>query len=66
MRAVMFLHNVSKIEATISITMTIKEWKEFRPQLQGKWPSCELQWKIADVIQKAEIHFYSTDKSDKT
>lgn len=41
-------------QATMTVTMTIKEWKEFRAQLVESWPSWKIASAISDVINEAE------------
>lgn len=53
-------------EATLSITMRLKDWKGLRKQLASQYPSWKLSQAITDVIHHAQQHFYSeaTDKEE--
>lgn len=45
------------IEMTLTMTMTLGQWKELRAQLAGAWPAWELGSAIREMIQKADTHF---------
>lgn len=46
------------MEATMTITMTVKRWKELRAELPDKWPAWDLGRAIGDVVRQAEESFY--------
>lgn len=42
-------------EATLTLTMSVKDWKIFKAQLaQDSWPSCNVFGAIIDIIDQAE------------
>jgi hypothetical protein len=47
-----------KIEFTLKITATAKEWTDLRDQLDNKWPSFRLSTMITDLLSKARAVFY--------
>lgn len=49
-----------KIEATLTVRMTIKEWKEFRAGLRDKYPDWDLARAIDDAITVAEKTVWSS------
>ena len=40
------IQNLSDVEATVTVTMTVGEWREVLKQLSTKWPS----WKFGEAI----------------
>ena len=40
------IQNLSDVEATVTVTMTVGEWREVLGQLSTKWPS----WKFGEAI----------------
>lgn len=48
--------------ATVSVTMSVKEFRELRKQLKNEWPSWKLGDAIGDVIRQAETVFYATEE----
>lgn len=42
------LENVDQMQATATITMTIKEWRELAKELPERWPF----WKLGAAINK--------------
>ena len=40
------IQKLDDVEATLSVTMTVGEWREVLSQLSTKWPS----WKFGEVI----------------
>jgi len=59
MKARFMIEAPDKIEATMKITMTIKEWTELRDQLANQWPSWELSRNITDLITQARKIYYA-------
>lgn len=42
-------------EATLTLTMSVKDWKALKAQLsQDSWPSCNIFGAIVDIISQAE------------
>lgn len=50
-----------EVEATMKITMTVKEWTELRDQLKNEWPSWKLSLAINQVLTEARKVYYATD-----
>lgn len=61
MKTRLVIENPDQIEATIKITMTLKEWAEMRDQLSGKHPSWQLSAAINDVLSQGRRVFYATE-----
>lgn len=40
------IQKLNDVEATLTVTMTVGEWREILEQLSQKWPS----WKFGEVI----------------
>lgn len=59
MRAVFEIRNPDAVEASVTVTMTIKQWRELRGQMGNAWPSWDFARVIGDVIRKAEQQFYA-------
>jgi len=58
------IENPDKLDASMSITMSVKEWKELANQikcLNQEWPVSDLFLKITDLISKCETVFYNWD-----
>jgi hypothetical protein len=53
MKAKMRFENPDVIEATLSITMSVKEWKLISNQLSQDWPSDRINQAIYHVIREA-------------
>lgn len=51
------LENPETVRATLSLTMTLSEWKQLQKQLGQAWPSWELSAAITDMISTAQKHF---------
>ena len=50
------------LEASLTITMTIADWRLLKDQLRfGEQPSWQLSQLIGDVVTAAERHFYAVD-----
>jgi hypothetical protein len=47
--------------ASLTLTMTIKEFKEFRGQLVDKWPTWKVGEAIQEAISKAEKEIWGPD-----
>jgi hypothetical protein len=61
MRARFLIESPNEIEATMKITMTVKEWTELRDQLQQKWPSSQFCMAITSVITQARKTYYAPE-----
>jgi len=64
MRARFLMEAPDEIEATMKITMKLKEWTELRDQLQEVWPSSRLSSAITSVIADARKIFYPLEDKD--
>ncbi len=66
MKARMTVINPDKIEATLSITMTIKDWKELRETMSNKYPAWHLRSAITDLIDKVNVAITIENKEVST
>jgi hypothetical protein len=64
MRATFQIRNPDDIEAAVTITMTIKQWRVLRGQLSQDWPSWKFGSVISDTIRQAEQSFYASDSPE--
>lgn len=56
--------NVDDVQATLTVTMTVGEWRALKTQLAvTEHPSWRLGNAIRDVIYKAETTFYADHKA---
>jgi len=62
MKARYMIENPQSIEATIKLTMTVKEWEELRDQLATKWPSARLSVAITNLLCDARRVIYAEAK----
>jgi hypothetical protein len=53
------IENPDSLEATMKITMTLKEWTELRDQLSEVWPSSILSQHITNLLSQGRKVFYS-------
>lgn len=66
MRAVFKIVNPDEVEATITVTATIKDWRALRGQLtNGAWPSWKFSSAITDAIRQAEAKFYGEPQDNQ-
>lgn len=63
MQATFRIENPDKLEATMRICMTFKEWKELKEQLKDEFPSWKLSDAISDLIDQGERVFYTNNDS---
>ncbi len=61
MKTRFMIENPSAIEATVEITMPIREWIDFRDQLSKDYPSWRLSVAITDLIAQAEKVFFTQE-----
>jgi hypothetical protein len=52
-----------KIKFTLTMTMTLDEWKELAGQLQRQWPSSQLSDEISSMSSQANCTFYPKGES---
>lgn len=57
MKAKFQLIDPEAMEASITITMTLKQWREVMRQQPQQWPACEVGRLIASVIGEANQTF---------
>lgn len=50
------------IEYTVTITMKAKDWKDFRDQLENKWPSSEFAYQIDSLLTQANKIYWPEPK----
>ena len=62
MRADFKVTNPDEIEMELTLTMSLKAWKELQEQLLGAWPAFTLARTISGMISQADKHFYPKDK----
>jgi hypothetical protein len=58
MKARFELKEPDKMEATLSVTMTLENWKELKEQLSDKYPAWQFGGFISDMVRQAEETFY--------
>lgn len=64
MRGTFKLCNIDSIDASMTISMTVKEWRELRNQLSDEWPSWDLSSQISKLIAQAESTFYARTEDE--
>lgn len=57
------LKDPDKMEATLTMTMTIERWKRLREQLESSYPSSDLSWLITMLVTKAQKEFAEETKT---
>lgn len=62
MKARFMLESPETMEATMKITMTVKEWEDFRDQLDNKWPSSRFSSAITSMLADARRVVYAPEK----
>jgi hypothetical protein len=58
MRGTFYLQKPDEINATLTITLSLKTWKELRDSLRDKWPDVELSTLISNAVYTAERTFF--------
>ena len=59
MKAILVIDNPQNVEATISLTLPLKDWKRLREQLKAyEYPSHDIIDAIDDLTRQAETRFY--------
>ena len=51
------IQKLDEVNATLSVTMSIKGWRELREQLVQKYPSWQFGDKISEMLIKFDKHF---------
>lgn len=62
MKARFMLESPGEVQATMKITMPVKEWEDLRDQLQEKWPSSRLSHAITSMLSEARRVIYAPEK----
>lgn len=62
MRTVFKIDSPDQLTATMTINMTVGEWKALRESLKTDYAGNRFAWKIRDLVSAAEIHFDKTHK----
>lgn len=57
----MMVEDPDRVQVTIKITMSIKEWTDLRDQLSKEWPSSNLSYQITDVVGKMRRVVYAEE-----
>lgn len=47
-----------ELEATMEITMTVKEWRKLKNLIANDYPGYSFSQQISELIYEAEKHFY--------
>ena len=58
MKARFLIEEPEKVEFTLKLTMTAKEWEQLRDQLQEKWPSARLSRAITSILTNVRATHY--------
>ena len=61
MRSEFKFQNPDELVATITMTATVKQWRELYEQLPPQWPSWDVARQIGEVISAAQEKFYATE-----
>ncbi len=59
MKGTFELESPDKLQATITLTASVAEWRELRGKLNRGWPTSNLRDVIDDLIYQAGCSFYS-------
>ena len=59
MKSTFRLDNVDEMQATMTLTMPVREWRKLNAQLAKDWPSWDFSRQITDLIRAAEVHFHT-------
>lgn len=55
--------NPDDIQCEMTVTMSLKEWKQIAASLGDAYPDWQLKGIITDLVMMAEKQFYSSHKS---
>lgn len=50
--------NPDSLEMEMTISMTLKKWRELKEAIKSQYPGWEFAGKISDMVYQAEKHFY--------
>jgi hypothetical protein len=62
MKTILEVTNPDSIEFTLSITMSLEDWKILKKQLPEIFPAFDLSCKITNMIIQANKNFYPEEK----
>ncbi len=65
MRGSFKLDNPGEMRATLTLTMTLDDWRKLHGDLRESWPSCDLRSTIFDLFLQAEKQFYPKAPADE-
>lgn len=65
MQSTFKLLNPDDIQAQVTVTMSLGQWKELRGQIGDAWPGWKFASVISDVINKAEQSFYARAEGEE-
>lgn len=58
MNAAYWIQEPEKVKTTLTVTMTIEEWRALQKQLPDNvWPAWKFANEISDMISRANLHF---------
>lgn len=62
MKATYSLTVPDEVEATMTVTMSIGQWRKLAGQIDGvQWPGCDMLTVIRDLVRRADTKFTETD-----
>ena len=64
MKASFELENPEQMDATLTMTMRLDDWRSLSEQLNGDFPSWQLSSTIVDLLMEANKTFYKRDNND--
>lgn len=65
-RAVPDKKSLDQVPLTLSMTLTVQQWREVREQMESKWPACDVRMAIYDAVQKIETALSFYDRKDQS
>lgn len=66
MQARFMIEKPDDIQATMKITMSVKEWTAIRDQLADTWPSWQFSVAITQIISDARKVYYADERPLQT
>jgi len=45
---------LAKLPLTLTMTLSVSQWREVREQMESKWPACDVRMAIYEAIDKIE------------
>lgn len=65
MKSVLKATTPDLIEFTLSITMTLRDWKKFKDHLTGSYPDWRIESEINQMVHKANSTFVPEEEREK-